>query len=125
MKERAYFEYLSAYMGLDNFDPAKRYAEILKLSENKYYAYFGRYSTALLTRKIFGDSAEDTRSIYDETLAFFRSKSFEDPKDSLAALFRARLYAEDHKIAKAKEIAELLSDDDREAVLKYIATYGE
>ena len=119
IREKIYFDLLSAYMGKENYEQAEKYALYLRNSDNKYYSYFGTYTAALLTRKVKGNTLE-TRKKYDEVLAFFRSKTFADPGDSLAAIFRARLYAEDKKYEKAKEIAYLLSDGDRKATLEYI-----
>ena len=37
-----------------------------------------------------------------------------------ALLFRSRMYAEQGKYAKAEELADLMSDQDKAAVLEYI-----
>lgn len=121
-REKVYFNLLSCYMSKDEFDKAGKYAEVLKHSDNKYYNYFGIYSEAVACRKVKGKTAESDKK-YAEALAFFRSKNFADPKDTLATVFRARLYAEDGKTAKAKELAVLLADEDRQSVLDYIQTF--
>jgi hypothetical protein len=73
----------------------------------------------LIELKINGRSSDVERK-YAETIAFFRNKTFENPNDVLASVFRARLYAEQGKFEKAKEIAILLSEDDRNSILNYI-----
>lgn len=118
-RERIYFMLLSSYMGKEEFSEARKYALMLKHSGNKYYSYFGRYSLALLSRKITGNSSI-TVQLYNESIAFFRARAFEDPTDSLASIFRARLYAESGKYEKAKEMALLLSEDDQKSVIEYI-----
>lgn len=118
-RERIYFMLLSAYMGEEDFAEARKYALLLKHSGNKYYSYFGLYSSTLLSQKLFGNS-DDTVQRYNESIAFFRAKTFEDSTDSLASIFRARLYAECGKFEKAKEMALLLSEEDQKSILEYI-----
>lgn len=122
IKEKMYFTLLSAYLGKDDFAHAKEIASILKNSNNKYYTYYGIYVSALSERKLNGDPDEVDRK-YAEAIAYFRSRTFENHGDSLALVFRARLYAEQGKREKAEEIANLLSDDDRQAILDYCASY--
>ena len=119
MSEKVYFGLLTAYLALDNFVDAEKYARALKHSNNTYYAYFGLYTATMIARKISGLNTK-TRKQYDEALAFFRSKAFANPGDTLATVFRARLYAEDGKCRKAEEMAMLLPEKDRQSVLDYI-----
>jgi len=119
VREKIYFMYLTCYTAMDEFKKAETYATILKHSSNKYYSYFGLYSATMLCRKINGDT-EFTKQKYSETIAFFRNKSFADHSDTLAVIFRARLYAEEGKYEKAKELGHLLSDVDRNSILVYI-----
>lgn len=120
-REKVMFLLLTSYLAKDEFAAAKKFAEAIKHSDNKYFSYYGLYVCAVCTRKLTGDS-EETGKIYAETLAFFRSKMFADHTDSLAAVFRARLYAEEGHAEKAKEIAQLLADVDRDSILGYIET---
>ena len=119
LRDRLNFLMLSCVMAKDDFAEAKKWAGVLKNSENEYYAYFGLYAETLSERKLM-ESPEAVERKYAETIAFFRNKSFENPRDTLASIFRARLYAEEGFYAKAGEIARLLSESDRKAVLDYI-----
>ena len=119
LRDRLNFLMLSCVMAKDDFTEAKKWAGVLKNSGNEYYAYFGLYTEALAERKLM-ENPEDVARKYAETIAFFRSKSFENPRDTLASIFRARLYAEEGSYAKAGEIARLLSESDQKAVLDYI-----
>lgn len=121
-REKIYFTLLSAFLGKDDFSNASKYANILKHSENKYYAYYGLYISTLAELKINGKTSEVEHK-YAEAIAFFRNRSFEDHSDSLASVFRARLYVEQGKTEKAREIAHLLSEEDRQAVLDYVDNY--
>lgn len=118
-RERIHFTLLSAFLGKEDFENAAKIANILKHSDNKYYNYYGIYTSALCELKL-GRPAELVDRKYAEAIAFFRTKTFSDPTDSLAVIFRARLYAEQGKVEKAKEIANLLSETDKEAVLQYV-----
>lgn len=120
VREKVIFTLLTCYMAKDEFEKAQKLALILKDSSNKYYGYYGLYTEALTERKITGNS-ESANLKYAEAIAFFRNKTFADTKDVLASVFRARLYAEQGKFEKAEEIANLLADDDRASVMKYIA----
>lgn len=118
-REKMYFTLISSYLAKDDFAGASGYVAILKNSDNKYYKYYGMYTEALLSRKL-NEPADKVNRKYSQAIAYFRNKSFADPKDTLAAIFRARLYAEEGKAAKAEEIANLLAEEDRNSVLKYM-----
>ena len=120
-RDRVYFLLLSAFLAKDDFIEAEKIAGALKHSENVYYSYYGLYSEALSLRKRLGDSDEVKRK-YAEAVAYFRNRAFADPRDALASIFRARLYAEDGKYEKAAEIANLLAEADQNSVLNYIET---
>lgn len=120
-REKMYFTLISSYLGKDDFEGANKYVQVLKHSENKYYKYYGMYFDALLSRKM-NEPADKVNHKYSQAIAYFRNKSFADTRDTLAAIFRARLYAEEGKLAKAEEIANLLAEDDRNSVMKYIAS---
>ena len=119
LKEKVYFTFISCFIAQDDFVNAGKVATVLKHSSNKYYSYFARYTEALCTGKNSPHSQETERK-YAETISYFRNKSFEDPKDSIAVIFRARLYAEQGKYEKATEISNLLSEEDRKSILKYV-----
>lgn len=121
LRDRLNFLMLSCVMAKDDFAEAAKWAGILKNSENVYYSYYGLYAEALSERKLMADPAAVEKK-YVETIAYFRNKSFENPRDTLASIFRARLYAEQGSYAKASEIARLLSETDQQAVLEYIDT---
>ena len=119
LREKVVFTLLSCHLAKDEFAAAQKLANVLKHSENKYYGYFGLYTSTMAERKLTGDSDVANRK-YAEAIAFFRNRSFADATDTLACIFRARLYAEQGKYEKAAEIAQLLSDADKEAVMVYI-----
>lgn len=119
LREKAMFSLLTCYLAKDSFSEAEKIAKVLKHSKNKYYGYYGLYVSTMAYGKINGDS-ETTRRKYAEAIAFFRNKSFSDAADTLASIFRARLYAEQKKFEKAAEIAWLLPESDRKSVLAYI-----
>ena len=119
LREKVIFTLLSCHLAKDEFDAAQKLANVLKHSDNKYYNYFGIYTSAMTERKLTGSSDIANRK-YAEAIAFFRNKTFADTTDTLACIFRARLYAEQGKYEKASEIAYLLADADRKSVLEYI-----
>jgi len=119
LREKVIFTLLSCHLAKDEFDAAQKLANVLKHSDNKYYNYFGIYTSAMTERKLTGSSDIANRK-YAEAIAFFRNKTFADATDTLACIFRARLYAEQGKYEKASEIAYLLADADRKSVLEYI-----
>jgi len=119
LREKVIFTLLSCHLAKDEFDAAQKLANALKHSDNKYYNYFGIYTSAMTERKLTGSSDIADRK-YAEAIAFFRNKTFADATDTLACIFRARLYAEQGKYEKASEIAYLLADADRKSVLEYI-----
>ncbi len=119
-REKAYFLLLSCYMSKDKFSAAEKYASFLNGSSNKYYDYYGKYSSALIARKT-KKPAKNIDEIYSRTIAFFRNKSFSDPGDNLANIFRARLYAEEGKYEKALELSNLMNETDRAVIEEYIS----
>lgn len=118
-REKAQFLMMSCYLAKDNFAEAQALAAAIKNSENRYYRYYAMYVEALAEMKQRPDAATTVRK-YAEVIAFFRNQSFEDASDTLAVVFRARMYAEQGKYTKAEELAELLAEEDRAAVLKYV-----
>ena len=116
-REKVYFDFLSCYLAMDDFVSAEKYAIVLRDSSNKYYRYYGVYTCAMISGKI---KTGDADAKYAEAIAFFRSKSFADHSDVMAVLFRARLYAEQGKYEKAKELALLLAESDQKSLMDYI-----
>lgn len=116
-QDRATFILITCYAGKDEFEPIIKLAAQLKHSENTYYSYYGRYTECLACRK-FG--ASNTEQCYTRAIAYFRHRMLENSHDTIAAIFRARLYAESGKLEYAREIAEMLPDEDRETVMTYI-----
>lgn len=117
IREKVYFTFLSCYLAMDDFASAEEYAIALRHSGNKYYSYYGVYTCAMISGKL---KMNDTDKKYAEAIAFFRNKSFADHSDVMAVLFRARLYAEQGKYEKAKELALLLAESDQKSLLDYI-----
>lgn len=102
-----------------DFRKARTYAAALRESENLQYSYYGRYVEAMSARHLGLPKAQVDR-LYQETIAYFRSRTVENRTDALAAVFRARLYAEQGKYAKAREIARMLTEEDQAAIERYI-----
>ncbi|MCM1508176.1 MAG: tetratricopeptide repeat protein [Ruminococcus flavefaciens] len=122
--DRLYFILLSCYAAIENYQGAYKFGGLLKHSENIYYSYFGRYIEAFSMKKLSESDVTYTKDVVDkkyaETIAFYRSKMLQNPKNNFAVIFRARMYAESGKFAKAEEMANLLVMDEKEAVMEYI-----
>ncbi len=117
IREKVYFTFLSCYLAMDDFAAAEKYAIALRHSANKYYNYYGIYTCAMISNKL---KRADAEKMYAEAIAFFRNKSFADHSDALAVIFRARLYAEQGKYEKSKELAFLLAEADQKSLMEYI-----
>lgn len=117
IREKVYFTFLSCYLAMDDFASAEKYAIALRHSGNTYYNYYGVYTYAMISGKL---KMNDADKKYAEAIAFFRNKSFEDHSDVMAVFFRARLYAEQGKFEKAKELALLLAESDQKSLMDYI-----
>lgn len=122
--DRLYFILLSCYAAVENYTVAYKFGGLLKHSENVYYAYFGRYTEAFSMKKLSESDASISKDAVDkkyaETIAFYRSKMLQNPKNNFAVIFRARMYAESGKFAKAEEMANLLVLEEKNAVMGYI-----
>lgn len=122
--DRLYFILLSCYAAIEDYTNAHKFGGLLKHSENVYYSYFGRYTEAFSTKKLSEISTEFSKDsaekAYAETSSFFRGKMLQNPNNNFAVIFRARMYAESGKFAKAEEMANLLALDEKEAVMSYI-----
>lgn len=102
-----------------DFKKARTYATILRENENTQYSYYGRYVETMSARHIGLPDAQVER-LYQEAIAYFRSRTVENRSDALAAVLRARLYAEQGKYAKAREIARMLTEEDQASIERYI-----
>ena len=117
---------LTCYAFKDDYENTLKYARIVKNTQgNTYYEYFGRYSEAYAMMQLAKQGRdilmEDAQRKYSEQIAFFRAEMLKMNVDSAyALLFRARMYAELGKYAKAEELSELMSDQDRKSLLEYI-----
>ncbi len=124
LNEKLKFILLSSYISKEDYEKALEYSAIMKHSGNMYYSYFGIYSEAVCVKKLsevaIKFNKDDADRKYAEAIAFFRSKMFSNPADHFAVVFRARLYAESGKFAKASEMANLLLSEEKLSVLEYI-----
>ena len=122
--DRLYFILLSCYAAIEDYSNARKFGGLLKHSDNVYYAYFGHYTEAFSMKKLSESSSDVTKEAaerqYAETIAFYRSMMLKNPKNNFAVIFRARMYAESGKFAKAEEMASLLALEEKEAVTAYI-----
>lgn len=124
--EKARFVSLSAYALKEDYEKVMEVAKELKHSDNAYYAFFGNYSEAFSVKKLAENgsekfTAERAQKMYDEVIAFFRKEMLNRNENSAyAVIFRARMYAESGKYTKAEEMAELMNDEDKAAVMEYI-----
>jgi len=120
-RDRVYFALLTALLGKNDFDNSRRCALLLKNAENKGHSYFAKYIEALAMKKLYG-MTEETKQKYLLTIAYFRNRAIADSNDTLAAVFRARMYAEQGDYEKAFELSRVLNDMDRKKVLEYLET---
>lgn len=123
-KEKADFIRLSCYFGKEEYEKAGEFAQSLKQSSNEYYVYFATYADTFIARKLAEKDAEQAKiaeAKYNNSIAFFKNKAFENPQDVFALIFRVRLYAENGKFIKAEELIKLLPDVLRDELKKYIA----
>lgn len=115
--ERIRFMLLSCYLGKDSFEDALPLSLTLRDSDEVYYQYFGTYTYALISKRL---GYKEEAQINMEAIAYFKQRMLEAPGDTLAAVFRARLYAENGKFELARQIAGLLTEEDRADVTAYI-----
>ena len=131
-KEKLIFNLVTCYLEKDSFEKVFRYAKMLKGSENSYYSYYGRYLEALSARRMsrmsakrMGIDADKVKKLYGSAIAYFRRRIVENHTDAMASVFRARLYAEQGEYEKAKWVAGMLSEEDRNSVVTYIEQLQE
>lgn len=119
-KNKMLFILLSCYAEKEDYQKSLSYSKMLKHNDNLYYSYYSIYIEAFSSKQLLLNS---WLNIYDEAIAFFKTKMMKNPSDKLAVVFRTRLYAEKGKFAKALEMVNLLPDKDKESILKYIEKY--
>ena len=123
--DRINFIRLSCYTSLDDYDKSLKYSRLIKNSSNLYFRYFGVYAEAYSIRMLSTNedsdfTTEQAEDTYTKAIAYFRSQMLNNDAGGFAATFRARLYAETAKFAKAVEMANVLSQSDRAELLEYI-----
>ena len=126
-RARVNYTLLTCYAFKEDFEKTIEYARLVRMTPNNtYYSYFGRYSEAFAMMRLAkmgreGYTLEDAKRKYDEELAFFRGEMIKANESSaFALLFRTRMYAELGKYGKAEELAGLMTDQDRAALMSYI-----
>ena len=117
--DRTLYALLTALLGKNDFASARRCGAVLMNCKTPGYAYYGRYAEAVSSFKLDG-MTEETKMKYARAIAFFRNRTFANAKDTLAAVLRARLYAERGDYEKAEELSGLLAEQDRKTLLAYI-----
>ena len=115
--ERARFLLINALISLDQFELVKKHAALLRNSKNTMYAFFAMYAEALAVRKTGGDANDE---IYNALLSFYRGRMLKKDYAPYAAMYRARMYAETGKFAKAEEMAKLVPASEKQEVADYI-----
>lgn len=115
--ERARFLLMNALISLEQFEMVKKHAAVLRSSKNTMYAFFGMYAEALAMHKTGCDANDE---IYDALLAFYRGRMLKKDFAPFAAMYRARMYAELGKFAKAEEMAKLVPASEKVSVAEYI-----
>ena len=125
-KAKVNFTLLTCYAFKEDYEQTLKYARLVKNTpDNTYYSFFGRYSEAYAIKKLAQQGKQFTKEQadrkYQEELAFFRAQMLKANEDSAYALiFRTRMYAETGKFDKALELAELMTDSDKAALVQYV-----
>lgn len=114
------FILVSSYAEKEDYINTLKYAKILKNKDSQYYVYYGTYIEAFASKQL---SLDNWKNTYDSAIVFFKSKMMKNHGDIMAVIFRARLYAELGKFAKALEMANILPKEEKESILKYIEKY--
>ncbi len=107
-----------------DYENALSLASNLTDSNNAYRKYMSKYCRAYSMRELsllFEEiTTEEWERSYAETIAFYRAQMIKNPKDRIAIILRARMYAEQGKYEKAGEMTKLLEEEERKALEKYI-----
>lgn len=102
----------------------RKYAKLLKDSENLFYKHHGYYSEAYAVKKLTEINQSFQREcseLYNIAIAYYRNCTVTSPGDFLAYLYRAKSYVDIGKYEKAEEIGKLLPDDARKSLNDYIS----
>lgn len=121
--EKANFIKLSCYVSKEDYEKVGEYADRLKGSENDQYVYFATYTDAFTAMKLAqkDKSKKELAEIkYNNAVAYFKNRAFENPQDVYAVMFRIRLYAENGKSTQAEELAKLLPETLKAELNEYI-----
>jgi tetratricopeptide (TPR) repeat protein len=122
--EKMEFLKLTCYLGNEDYGKADSLTEKLKESTVEEYKYFATYAEAFIAKKLADkddSKKEPAEDIYNNAIAFFKNKAFENPMDMFAIVFRIRLYAENGKFAMAEELIRLLPDALKNDLNKYVS----
>ena len=114
---------VSCYIESDRFEDALPYAKAMKESKRVNFANFGYYIESLAMQKLAQENKKDkaeAEKIYQYAVAYYRKKMMDDPSDITAAVFRARLYAENGKYELAEQVAGMLDDQAMQSLQEYI-----
>jgi tetratricopeptide (TPR) repeat protein len=124
LKEKAVFIKLTCYLGLEDYDKARDYAERLKVSSDEQYEYFAIYADAFIAQKLaIKDKSQKELAVakYNNAIAYFKNKAFASPTDLFSTVFRIRLYSENGKFANAEELIKILPDEIQADLSKYLS----
>lgn len=122
LNDKLDFILVCSYAEKEDYINALKYAKILQSKDSQYYVYYGTYIEAFASKQL---SLDNWKSTYDSAIVFFKSKMMKNHGDITAVVFRARLYAELGKFAKALEMANILPKEEQKSVLKYIEKYQQ
>jgi tetratricopeptide (TPR) repeat protein len=124
IKEKIDFIKLTCYLGLEDYENSRDYAERLKGSENEHYEYFAIYADAFIAQKLAAkdDSQKELAEIkYNNAIAYFKNKAFANPMDIFATIFRIRLYAENGKFEQAEDLIIIIPVEVQKDMNKYLS----
>lgn len=118
-RDKLLFTLTTCYLAVEDYTKAYEVAGDLKHSETQLFAYHGVYVEALSARQRKLKPVLVDR-LYAEAIAYFRKQIVKNHTDSLAAVYRARLYAEQGKFEQAAQISRMLSEEEQENIQQYI-----
>lgn len=101
----------------------RKYAKMLKESENLFYKHHGYYSEAYAVKKlteINQSFQHECSELYNIAIAYYRNCTVTSPGDFLALLYRAKSYIDIGKYEKAEELGKLLPEDAQKSLNDYI-----
>jgi tetratricopeptide (TPR) repeat protein len=124
LREKAVFIKLTCYLGLEDYEKARDYAERLKGSSDEQYEHFSIYADAFIAQKLaVNDKSQKklSEAKYDNAVAYFKNKAFANPMDLFATIFRIRLYSENGKYTQAEDLIKILPDEMQADLRKYLS----